>query len=90
MKIQTNLCGLEVEIKAKGLESRKRFNKEDTQVFLNYMSIFAYEAAERYRERGASALAKQASEFAQSLYDMLDADGWYDGFAVYNMPDADE
>lgn len=88
--IKTNLCGLEVEIKAKGLEKEKRFNKEDTQTFLNYMSIFAYEAAERYRERGANTLAKQASEFAQSLYQLLDEEGYYDSENIYNMPDADE
>lgn len=90
MKIQTNLCGLEVEVKAKGLENEKRFNKEDTQAFLNYMSIFAYEAAERYQERGATALAKQASEFAQSLYEMLDKEGYYDSVLIQHMPDADE
>ncbi len=90
MKIQTNLCGLEIEVKAKGLENRNRFNKEDTYTFLNYLSIFAYEAKERYKERGANALAKQADEFAQLLYDVCDKEGFYDSTAVYNMPDPDE
>ena len=90
MKFKTNLLGLEVEIKAKGLENKNRFNKVDTQAFLNYLSIFAHEAQYRYEERGADTLAKQANEFANLLYDVLDADGYYDSLEVYKMPDADE
>lgn len=77
MRMKTNVFGLEVEITAKGL-TEKRFNKEDTQAFLNYLSIVANEAHYRYEERGATALAKQADEFATSLYEILDADGYYD------------
>lgn len=90
MRMKTNLCGLEVEIKAKGLDNRNRFNKEDTATFINFLSIFAYEAKERYRERGANALAGLADEFADALYNLLDSEGFYDSEAVYNMPDADE
>ena len=44
---------------------------------LNYLSILARDAAERYRQLGLEPLAEEALGFADAVYASLDAKGYY-------------
>lgn len=77
MTINTNIHGLTIEIKAKGLHG-DRFNKRDTFAFLNALSIYASEAAQLYSQEGSTPLAKEAREFSDLLYYMMKETGYYD------------
>ena len=69
--------GMEIEIKAKNQYSN-RANKADTLSFLNTLSIYAAETANRYRNIGMNALAERADELNEILYDLCDENGVYD------------
>lgn len=68
--------GFEVEIKAKR-ETSGRFNKMETAEILNLFSIYAGEAAERYKQLGMYALEKEARKNAAIIYEKLDTEGFY-------------
>lgn len=74
MKIQIN--GYEVEIKAKW-ENAKRFNKADTMLVLNLISIYAAEAAARYETLGTDTLQRMARQVQDNIYATLEANGYY-------------
>lgn len=74
-KVTVNIDGLEVEIRAKGLES-KQFNLIDTLHILNYLSIVLSEAADGNQrifgihesdERGRRADSKRLYEVCKEL-----------------------
>lgn len=44
---------------------------------LNYISILAFEAENRYRQEGANALAEDAKEFSVMIYEALLESGLY-------------
>ena len=50
------------------------FNDAD----MNVLSLWASHAAEELHRKGAHALANQADEFQQKVYDMLNQMGYYD------------
>ena len=74
MKIQIN--GYEVEIKAKG-ETAERFNKADTMVVLNLLSIYAAEASVRYETLGLNTLQETARQVNENIYATLEVNGYY-------------
>lgn len=78
MTIKTNIHDLTIEIKAKGLYNKNRYNKGDTYAFLNTISIFAAEAAKKYYAEGSDSLGEEAEEFADQLYNLLKDAGQYD------------
>lgn len=78
MTIKTNILGMTIEIKAKGLYNTDRYNKEDIYAFLNLMSGYAREAGNSFSQRGADSLAKQANDFSDLLYEELKNKGYYD------------
>ena len=45
---------------------------------LNYISILAKEAAERYNRLGVDALAKEARRVGDLIFDQLSSTGFYD------------
>lgn len=49
-----------------------------TDAEMNYFSILAYEASERYAAIGMNALSKGAEEKAKEIYTVLDEAGHYD------------
>lgn len=70
-----------VEVKAKRateVSRHKNFNKEDTCLFLNWLSILAYEAADKYEMNGYDILARLARSASDQIYDALDVEGLYD------------
>ena len=44
---------------------------------MNYISLALFKAAEMYRVQGAEALAEQAAEISDEIYDQLKANGYY-------------
>lgn len=44
---------------------------------LNYISLLACEAADKYRQDGANALAKDAELFSDMIYEVLKESGLY-------------
>lgn len=44
---------------------------------MNYISLALIKAAEMYRVQGAEALAEQAAEISDEIYDQLKANGYY-------------
>jgi hypothetical protein len=44
---------------------------------LNYISVLACEAADKYRQDGANALAKDAELFSDMIYEVLKESGLY-------------
>lgn len=77
MTIETNILGMTIEIKAKGLYNPDRYNKEDLYAFLNLMSGYAREAGNSFNQRGADNLSKQAYDFADLIYEELKNKGYY-------------
>ena len=67
----------EVEIKAKQTPYTARFNKDDTMRLLNMLSIYASEAAENMSNHGSIALAEQANEISDQIYNVLKENGAY-------------
>ena len=84
MTIKTNIHGLTIEIKAKGLHKQDRNNRDDVFSFLNTMSIYAHEAAEYNRAIGHPASADEADTFADILYYTLKDAGWYNRHSCAN------
>ena len=79
MKIKTNIyAGLEIEIKARGLDNAEHYNKEDTMAFLNWMCVTARNAAKVYEEKGFTAMQRETQKFTDILYEALDERGYYD------------
>lgn len=70
-----NFEGYEIEIRAK--KENGRYNKKDTQRILNLFSIFADYAASYHRIKNHDALAEEAQEAADSMYELLKAEGYY-------------
>ena len=44
---------------------------------LNYISLLANEAAQNMDRKGCHAIAEEARKFAQEIYDIIDATGFY-------------
>ena len=66
-----------IEVKARDMyESRS--SKESTYAVLNQVSMWAHEASEMYKLRGLYSLAEHAERISKALYEMMDADGYYD------------
>ena len=76
MKLENVLNGTSVDVKAKHAGDQ-RYNKEATQHFLNYVSLLATEAANRWDELGCKAIAKEARDFGSVIYKMLEEQGLY-------------
>lgn len=45
---------------------------------MNYISLALFKAGEMYRREGADALARQAEEFSDEIYNQLVAINYYD------------
>lgn len=77
MKIKDTACnGMDIELKAKFPYGDKS-SQEAAEYVWNYISILAFEAAERYRQCGCTALATEAEKFSRQIYDALKAKGLY-------------
>lgn len=74
--MKLNFAGYEVEIKAKR-EYHSRANKDDVMNLLNSISIWALEAAEHNRSRGANASAEHCDQVSEEIYEALKAAGCY-------------
>lgn len=68
--------GCEVEIKAKSA-GKKRYNETDTMFVLNTLTMLAYEASHGYDNVGCNHLANDARNLANTIYDLLDKNGYY-------------
>lgn len=68
MKI--TISNYEVDIKAKGPYSPKA-NKDDTFALLCLLSTYAYEAATRHEQLGYHAMAKEAYQISEEIYNFL-------------------
>lgn len=68
--------GYEVEIKAKSA-GKNRYNKTDTMFVLNTLSMLAFEASRSYDNIGCDHLANDARNLANTIYDLLDKNGYY-------------
>lgn len=68
--------GCEVEIKAKSA-GKNRYNATDTKFVLNTLAMLAYEASRSYDSAGCNHLANDARNLADSIYDLLDKNGYY-------------
>ena len=75
MKITIN--GYEVEIKAK-YKASDRMNQKDTMAVLNQISICAGESKYRFQQSGCNRLAETAGEAQHTIFDALDARGYFD------------
>lgn len=75
MKIIIDHC--EIEIKAKKIGESK-YNKQETMYILNMFSLYAHEAAQRYRKDRLNGIARQAEEVSEMIYDVLDTNRFYD------------
>ena len=74
MKVIIN--GYDVEIKAKR-NGKKQMNLEDTRALLNWLTGYAYEAADSYEKRNRPALAEDARETARNIFTALETVGYY-------------
>ena len=72
-----NINNYEIDIKVKGNCNEARNNKADTMYFMNLISLFASGAKENYRNKGVDALAEQAKEYSDAIYEQLKAMGCY-------------
>ena len=70
--------GMEIEIKAKGLENSERFNKKDTMAVLNAISIAFAESVRLNVELGCYVTAKYNQEIADTIHARLKNEGCYD------------
>lgn len=75
MKVMIN--GYEVEIKAK-YKASDRMNQADTMAVLSQISIWAGESKYRFQQAGCNRLAEIAGEAQGTIYDALDAKGYFD------------
>lgn len=75
--MKLNFAGYEVEIKAK-TKYHSKSNKRDAMDLLNSISIWALEAAEYNRSRGANASADFCDEVSTEIYKALKAAGCYE------------
>lgn len=79
MKITVPMYGgMEIEIKAKGLERSDRFNKKDTMAVLNAISIAFAESVRYNVELGCHVTAKYNQEIADAIHALLKNQGCYD------------
>lgn len=69
--------GMEIEIKVKGLENDKRYNKKDTMAVLNAISIAFAESASYNHELGCHVIAKYNQEIADTIHARLRDEGLY-------------
>ena len=69
--------GFEIEVKAKKINS-DRYNKGDTMMVLNKVSLLAFEASRTYEEERVYALADDSRTISETLYNMLKDQGMYD------------
>lgn len=68
--------GCEVEIKAKK-SGKNQYNETDTMFVLNTLTMLAYEASRGYDNVGCNHLANDARNLADTIYDLLDKNGYY-------------
>lgn len=68
--------GCEVEIKAKSA-GKNQYNKTDTMFVLNTLASLAFKASFSYDKEGYVHLANDASNLANTIYDLLDKNGYY-------------
>lgn len=68
--------GCEVEIKAKSA-GKKRYNETDTMLVLNTLTTLAFKASYSYDKEGYVYLANDARNLANTIYDLLDKNGYY-------------
>lgn len=75
MKLKTNIYGIEIEIKAKGLYNDNRYNKEDTGAFLNEIAIIANKAAVLDEMNGVN--PTKAKQLHDIIFNELRDQGYY-------------
>ena len=56
-----------------------------TDADMNYLSMLAYEASERYTAIGMNALAKGAEKQAQEIFSILGKAGYYDDVRISRL-----
>lgn len=69
--------GYEVEIKVKD-KGNNRFNKKDTMLFLNSLSLMFDYSCERNINKGYDSLAERDRKSSNEIYDFLYSLGYYD------------
>lgn len=71
------IADYEITVSAKhSFESRK--SAKTTESFLNLLSIYAREAADRFKSLNCPAIAREADRIASDIFDALDARGVYE------------
>ena len=76
MKIE--IMGYEVEVKAKDKITSEKFNKADTEYFLNDMVLVLHAAATFYQGQGIEVWHKKYSKASDDLFQALKEAGTYD------------
>ena len=70
----------ELDVKAKGLSDKAKYNTEDAVFFLNTL-LFAFDAASKFEGgQGYKGLEKQFDSYSWEIYNQLKAAGHYDKF----------
>ena len=75
--MKLHIDNYEIDIKAKGLCNETRNNKQDAMYFMNFISLLATKAGEKFRDEGAIALAEQAGKCSDEIHEQLKAMGCY-------------
>lgn len=71
-----NVGDYEINISAK-MNYKNRYNKHDTQSFINLLSIVFAEASDTMKNKGCNALSEDYIEIADELFDALKEQGLY-------------
>ena len=71
LKMKIKIGEFEVEIKAKGIVSREKYNEEDTQFFLNELSVVYQDAATFEDGQGYQAHARNYNTKSMNIYKKL-------------------
>ena len=75
--MKLHIDNYEIDIKVKGLCNETRNNKQDAMYFMNFISLLATKAEEKFRDEGAIALAEQAGKYSDEIHEQLKAMGCY-------------
>ena len=73
--MKVNICGYEVEVKAKGYGSN-RFNKQDTLAFLCALNVELSQAEDKERELGYTAWADVTGKSFDAIHTILEENNY--------------
>ena len=73
--MKVNICGYEVEVKAKGYGSN-RFNKQDTLAFLCALNVELSQAEDKERELGYTSWADVTGKSFDAIHTILEENNY--------------